>query len=207
VFPKQKELFQRLADRQNPQALFITCADSRIVPDLITQSEPGDLFVCRNVGNVVPSYGELLGGVSSAIEYAVEALGVKNIVICGHSNCGAMKALLNPDVMKDMPTVQSWLRNSASAVSVVNATYPTATYEEKLNRLIEQNVVSQLEHLKTHPSVAAGVARGELKLYGWVYEIHTADIIAYDGTEGRFVPLDGSNASATPAPRLTAAVR
>ena len=108
VFPQQEELFKKLATAQNPRAMFITCADSRVVPELITQSSPGDLFVNRNVGNVVPAYGQMMGGVSTAIEYAVMALGVQHIVICGHSDCGAMKAVLNPASLETMPTVKPW---------------------------------------------------------------------------------------------------
>ena len=107
VFPQQEELFKKLATAQSPRAMFITCADSRIVPELITQSSPGDLFVTRNVGNVVPPYGQMNGGVSTAIEYAVLALGVQHIIVCGHSDCGAMRAVLNPDSLEKMPTVQS----------------------------------------------------------------------------------------------------
>ncbi|MDF2641169.1 MAG: Carbonic anhydrase, partial [Pseudomonas sp.] len=112
VFPQQQELFKKLATAQKPRAMFITCADSRIVPELITQSSPGDLFVTRNVGNVVPPYGQMNGGVSTAIEYAVGALGVQHIIICGHSDCGAMRAVLNPDSLEKMPTVKAWLRHA-----------------------------------------------------------------------------------------------
>ncbi len=119
VFPEQEALFKKLASAQSPKAMFITCADSRIVPELITQSSPGDLFVTRNVGNVVPPYGQMNGGVSTAIEYAVVALGVKHIIICGHSDCGAMKAVLNPDPLEKMPTVKVWLRHAEVARTVV----------------------------------------------------------------------------------------
>ena len=119
VFPQQEELFKALASAQNPRAMFITCADSRIVPELITQSAPGDLFVTRNVGNVVPPYGQMMGGVSTAIEYAVLALGVQHIIVCGHSDCGAMKAVLNPQGLERMPTVKTWLRHSEVALRVV----------------------------------------------------------------------------------------
>src|SRR5881227_2772590 len=102
IYQKHSALFQQLSTGQNPQGLFITCADSRIVPDLITQSKPGDLFICRTVGNLVPPNGDESGGVSAAIEYAVEALNVPNIVVCGHSDCGAMKAVLQPEKVKDL---------------------------------------------------------------------------------------------------------
>jgi len=159
VFPQQEELFKKLATAQAPKAMFITCADSRIVPELITQSSPGDLFVTRNVGNVVPPYGQMNGGVSTAIEYAVLALGVQHIIICGHSDCGAMRAVLNPDSLEKMPTVKAWLRHAEVAKTMV----------------------------------ASRMANGHLFIHGWVYNIETSEIKAYDADQGRFLPLDGSH--------------
>ena len=192
VFPEQEELFKKLATAQNPRAMFITCADSRIVPELITQSSPGDLFVTRNVGNVVPPYGQMNGGVSTAIEYAVAALGVRHIIICGHSDCGAMKAVLNPRSLDNMPTVRSWLRHAEVARTVVEQNFDRCDCgQEHLELLTEENVVAQLNHLLTHPSVAARVASGQLFIHGWVYDIETSAITAYDAASGRFLPLDG----------------
>lgn len=190
VYPAQQELFKSLASAQNPRAMFITCADSRIVPELITQSSPGDLFVTRNVGNVVPPYGQLNGGVSTAIEYAVLALGVQHIIICGHSDCGAMKAVLNPKSLERMPTVKAWLRQSEVALRVVEENCNCGAHET-LEILTEENVVAQLDHLKTHPAVAARLASGQLFIHGWVYNIETSEIIAYDAEQGKFLPLDG----------------
>src|ERR1700709_2647079 len=125
IYPEHRELFEQLRNKQNPQVLFITCADSRIDPSLITHTEPGDLFVCRNIGNIVPAYGEMMGGVSAVVEYAVVALGVSDIVVCGHSNCGAMAGLLrDPAKLDAMPTVRSWLRNAHAARSVVEVLHP-----------------------------------------------------------------------------------
>ncbi|MCQ4348534.1 carbonic anhydrase [Pseudomonas stutzeri] len=192
VFPAQEELFKKLATAQSPRAMFITCADSRIVPELITQSSPGDLFVTRNVGNVVPPYGQMNGGVSTAIEYAVAALGVRHIIICGHSDCGAMKAVLNPQSLESMPTVKGWLRHAEVARTVVAQNYARCDCgQEHLEMLTEENVIAQLNHLLTHPSVAARVASGQLFIHGWVYNIETSEIIAYDAESGRFLPLDG----------------
>ena len=120
VFPQQKDLFKKLATAQRPRAMFIACADSRIVPELITQSAPGDLFVTRNVGNVVPPYGQMNGGVSTAIEYASLVLGVQHIIVCGHSDCGAMRGVLNPDTLHAMPTVKAWLRHAEVAKTMVH---------------------------------------------------------------------------------------
>lgn len=204
VFPQQEELFKKLAHAQNPRAMFITCADSRIVPELITQSSPGDLFVTRNVGNVVPPYGQMNGGVSTAIEFAVMALGVQHIIVCGHSDCGAMKAVLAPQTLEGMPTVKAWLRHAEVARTVVAQTCGCAT-QEHLGVLTEENVVAQLDHLKTHPSVAARLASGQLFIHGWVYDIETSAIKAYDAQEGRFRALDGEGPtpSATPRPRYS----
>ncbi len=190
VFPQQEELFKALASAQNPRAMFITCADSRIVPELITQSAPGDLFVTRNVGNVVPPYGQMMGGVSTAIEYAVLALGVQHIIVCGHSDCGAMKAVLNPQGLERMPTVKTWLRHSEVALRVVEENCGCGGHDT-LGILTEENVVAQLNHLSTHPSVAAKLASGQLFIHGWVYDIETSAIRAYDAERGTFLPLDG----------------
>ncbi|MGC8113554.1 carbonic anhydrase [Metapseudomonas otitidis] len=201
VYPEQEELFKRLAHEQKPRAMFITCADSRIVPELITQSSPGDLFVTRNVGNVVPPYGQMNGGVSTAIEFAVMALGVHHIIICGHSDCGAMKAVLNPEQLERMPTVKAWLRHAEVARTVVAENYGCANHET-LGVLTEENVVAQLDHLRTHPSVAARLASGQLFIHGWVYDIETAAIRAYDAESGRFRTIgDGPLPMATPRAR------
>ncbi|MBP5943679.1 MULTISPECIES: carbonic anhydrase [Pseudomonas] len=193
VFPQQEELFKKLATAQAPKAMFITCADSRIVPELITHSSPGDLFVTRNVGNVVPPYGQMNGGVSTAIEYAVLALGVQHIIICGHSDCGAMRAVLNPDSLEKMPTVKAWLRHAEVAKTMVHENCNCADEKESMPILTEENVIAQLQHLRTHPSVASRMANGQLFIHGWVYNIETSEIKAYDADQGRFLPLDGSH--------------
>jgi carbonic anhydrase len=168
----------------------VTCADSRIDPELITQSRPGDIFVTRNVGNLVPAYGEMLGGVSAVIEYAVSALKVRHVVVCGHSDCGAMKGLLNLGALESMPTVKSWLKNAHAALSVASS---LAEHDEKpkelLRRVTEENVLLQMQHLRTHPSVAGAMAREELTISGWVYDIGKGEVrISEDG--GRvFVPV------------------
>ncbi|MEB0078367.1 carbonic anhydrase [Pseudomonas sp. CCI3.2] len=193
VFPKQEELFKSLATVQRPRAMFIACADSRIVPELITQSSPGDLFVTRNVGNVVPPYGQMNGGVSTAIEYAVVALGVQHIIICGHSDCGAMRAVLNPQTLEKMPTVKAWLRHAEVAKTVVEDNCHCANEQESMHVLTQENVIAQLQHLRTHPSVASKMASGQLFIHGWVYSIETSDILAYDAEQDSFLPLDGAH--------------
>jgi carbonic anhydrase len=191
IYPANEAMYLRAArEPQRPHALIVTCADSRIDPELITQSKPGDVFVTRNIGNLVPAYGEMLGGVSAVIEYAVSALKVQHVVICGHSDCGAMKGLLDPEGLEAMPTVKSWLRNAQAALSVARS---LAEPEEKpanlLRRLTEENVLLQMQHVRTHPSVAGAMARKELTISGWVYDIGKGQVrISEDG--GRvFVPV------------------
>jgi carbonic anhydrase len=191
IFPSRRELFERLAHKQTPQALFITCSDSRIVPDMLMQTEPGDLFICRNAGNIVPPYGETTGGVSATIEYAIMALGIRNIILCGHSNCGAMKGVMHPESLTEMPTVASWLRHADAARRVVQKTMPDVAEEDKLSKLTEQNVVAQIRNLMTHPSVISHLMSGDLNLYGWVYDIHNGTVRGYDGATNRFVTIDG----------------
>lgn len=190
VYPEYQDLFAELANAQAPETLFITCADSRIVPDLITQSKPGELFICRNAGNMVPAYGEAMGGVSATIEYAVTVLPIRDIVVCGHTSCGAMKALMHPEQVVGMPAVKSWLHHGELARRVVEDVHKHLPEDQKLRRLIEENVIAQLDHLRTHPSVASKLRQREVRLHGWVYEIGTGRIEAYDEAQGRFVSVE-----------------
>lgn len=182
VYPKNAELFESLAYDQSPPTLFITCADSRISPSMITQTEPGELFLIRNVGNIVPAYGEMMGAVSSAVEYAVGALKVKNIIVCGHSNCGAMHALLDLDSpkLKTMPTVRRWLRNSEAAYASMNGLKAEDAGPAEIQSLAEANVLLQLTHLRTHPIIAGALARNELTIQGWFYDIQKGKIFVLD---------------------------
>lgn len=188
-FPEYRELFAGLADGQSPETLFITCADSRIDPSLITSSMPGDLFVCRNAGNIVPPYSGSAEGTGASIEYAVIALGISNIVVCGHSGCGAMTGVLNPDAIRQFPQVSQWLTHSHAAVSETQGQKPDADDQTQLDYLIERNVVLQLQHLRTHPAVAARVTAGSLRLHGWVYDIGSGAIATYDPATDAFKPL------------------
>lgn len=190
VFRNESALYGKLASQgQAPKALMISCADSRVVPELIMQAAPGDLFVCRNAGNIVPPFATQNGGVSSTVEYAVMALGVRDIIVCGHSDCGAMKALSNPESLATMPNVAAWLRHSTAAQNVVNTGYPELSDDARVRAMALENIVAQIAHLRTHPSVAAGIARGEIALHGWFVDIHAGQILGLDGKTGRFVPL------------------
>lgn len=190
VFPHQSDLYERLATHgQRPKALMISCADSRVVPEEIMHADPGDLFVCRNAGNIVPPYAQANGGVTSTVEYAVEGLGVSDIIVCGHSDCGAMKALLNPASLAQMPNVAAWLKHSHAVGSIVNSSYGHLDDHGKLRAAILENVVAQLAHLRTHPSVAAAIARGAVSLHGWFFDIHAGVVLALDGHTNRFAPI------------------
>lgn len=199
AFPQRSKLFKQLATSQHPRTLFISCSDSRLVPELVTQSDPGDMFVIRNAGNIVPSYGPEPGGVSATIEYAVAALAVTDVVICGHSNCGAMTAIATCKCLDHMPAVRDWLRYADSAKVVCEAREHKSE-PERVASLVRENVIAQLANIKTHPSVRLALDRGSLALHGWVYDIETGSIDALDGASGRFVSLASHpQACATPA--------
>jgi carbonic anhydrase len=221
VFSPQRVHFERLKNGQSPETLFITCSDSRIDPNLLTQTRPGELFILRNAGNIIPPYSAgHLGGEAPTIEYAVAALGVKDIIVCGHTDCGAMKALLDPEMVEELPLVASWLAQAETTRRLVQAyqrsggrTNPNGHWsangygartqngqmqdvlnpEESAHLLeftVQRNVLVQIENLRTHPAVAAALAHGDLRLHGWVYRIETGSVDAYDACEGRFVSLN-----------------
>lgn len=188
AYPKRADLFKHLATRQNPRTLFISCSDSRLIPELVTQREPGGLFVIRNAGNIVPSYGPEPGGVSASVEYAVTALQVNDVVICGHSDCGAMSAIANCTCMDNMPAVGSWLRYADSA-RVVNESLSHTSDRARIESMVRENVIAQIENIKTHPSVRLALRENRLALHGWVYDIETGTIDALDGATHDFVSL------------------
>jgi len=188
AFPERVKLFKDLATQQSPRALFISCSDSRLVPELVTQREPGDLFVIRNAGNIVPSYGPEPGGVSASVEYAVAALQVADIVICGHSDCGAMTAIATCKCLEHMPAVAGWLRYADSA-RVVNEARQHPDQPTKVAAMVRENVIAQLANIQTHPSVRLALEEGRVTLHGWIYDIESGRIDAFDGRSGNFVPL------------------
>ncbi|CAL9280660.1 MULTISPECIES: carbonic anhydrase [Streptomyces] len=169
VFPAKAELFAHLATHHTPHTLFIGCSDARVVPELITGTEPGDLFVIRTAGNLVPAYTPEADGITASIEYAVTALGVKDIVVCGHSACGAMTALAEGHDLSGAPAVATWLRHADASVArtVAGGDVPA---------LVRQNVLAQLANLATHPSVAKASAQGKVTVRGWVFDIPTGRV-------------------------------
>lgn len=194
VYPQQAEIFAQAAnEQQRPHTLFITCADSRVDPIAITSSGTGEVFVTRNIGNLVPPYGEMLGGVSAVIEFAVSSLKVRHIVICGHTHCGAMHALMEPESVADMPTVKSWLENAHAALTATQTlqkrTTTISTNESMIGVLTEQNVLLQMNHLKTHPSVARAIRLCELTISGWIYCIGTGEVSVAEDGQHAFTPI------------------
>jgi carbonic anhydrase len=192
VFNSNQELFQPLIDGQRPEVLFVTCSDSRVAPNLITQTHPGELFILRNAGNIVPPYGAGLGGEAATVELAVLALGVRHIIVCGHTNCGAMSALVEPGLLADAPAMRAWLAHAEATRRLVEENYPHATGAARLTVAVEENVLTQIEHLRTHPAVRSRVARGELSLHGWVYKLETGEVFQYDAAQAQFVAFTRS---------------
>lgn len=191
-FPAQQAFFEQLAAKdQRPLALFITCSDSRVHPNLITQTEPGDLFLIRNAGNIVPPYSAGGGGESATIEYSVEVLGVRNIIVCGHSQCGAMRALLDASSVAHLPAVRAWCAHAEATRRIVEQKYRGLAGDDLAIAATEENVLVQMNHLSTHPAVAARLSSGELHVYGWYYDIAAGQVYQYDQSRGRFCELNG----------------
>lgn len=190
IFPDQEELFHDLAEGQSPSALFITCADSRINPNLVTQTAPGELFILRNAGAMVPAAGAIYGGEAATVEYAVSVLKVQEIIVCGHSHCGAVAALLNPESVQKLTAIRKWLTHAETTQRIMAENYADVTDpERRLNIAIQEHVLVQIENLQTHPSVAAGIARGSLRLHGWVYKFETGEVFAFNPENGHFESL------------------
>jgi len=197
VYPNKKATFQKLATGQNPEVLFITCSDSRIDPNLVTQTDPGELFICRNAGNIVPPHSNQTGGMTASIEFAVAALGVTHIVVCGHTDCGAMKGALKPEGLDSLPHVKEWLGHCRVATEVVKERSACSELDHNhLEEVTKENVVQQIQHLRTHPAVAAKIATKQVTLHGWVYNIGSGDVLCYNSENGEFEVMDQSHAEA-----------
>ncbi len=193
-FSENRELFERLAEHgQAPEALFITCCDSRVVANVITHSRPGDLFIVKNMGNFVPPYSEnpLDGtGVAAAVEYAVEHLRVKDIIVCGHSDCGAIKALYKERAhYADTPHIGEWLKNGERTLAIVAANYPHLTREERLEITSEENVLVQIENLRTYPIVKMALRDGRIHVHAWYFEIGTGRVFSYSPDRSQYEVL------------------
>ena len=189
VYPQKKELFEKLSEGQSPEALFITCSDSRIETAMITQTGPGELFICRNAGNIVPPHTTNTGAMTASIEFAVAALKVPHIVVCGHTECGAMKGAMNLEGLDALPHIREWLGFSKAAVDIVKELGSDLSDKERMEMLLRQNVILQIQHLKTHPTVATRLARGDLQIHGWVYDIKSGEVHAFDEQQNEFLPV------------------
>jgi carbonic anhydrase len=193
-FGNYRKLFRKLSQEgQNPHTLFITCSDSRVLAELITQSKPGDLFVVKNVGNIVPpsSATGSTNSTAAAIEFAVETLRVSDIVICGHSQCGAMSALLGESpVGNTMPHLREWLNLAAPVLDIMRSQYIHVTrMEDRMDAAAAENVLFALENLHSYHCVQERLMDGTLRLHGWFFHIATAELFAYDPDTLQFQPL------------------
>ncbi len=190
VVRSEREFFERMADGQTPEALFITCSDSRINPNLLTNTSPGELFILRNAGNIVPPWGDANSGEGATIEYAVTVLGVRDIIICGHSHCGAVQALIDPSQLHNLPATRQWLTHADRTRQVLTSNYAHLDGEALATVAVQENVLTQIENLRTHPSVATAFDQGTLRLHGWVYKITSGEVFAYDGQSGQYISLE-----------------
>ncbi|MES1173213.1 MAG: carbonic anhydrase [Myxococcales bacterium] len=188
-FATHRALYQQLATAgQQPETLFITCSDSRVDPNLITNSQPGELFIVRNVGNVVPNR-DLPGGTAAAIQYAVEVLKVENIIVCGHTQCGALKAILDPESVAHLDYVSRWVKSTVDVKKLIDEKYADLDGEERLNAAIQENVLAQIEHLRQYPFVANQMDAGKLQVNGWVFDVGRGEVYDYDPDVGEFLSL------------------
>ena len=195
IYPAQRKLFEDLKHHQEPIAMFFTCADSRVLPNVLMQTGPGEIFTERTPGNIVPKYSDHVGGVTASMEYAMLVLKVSLVIVCGHTDCGVVKALLHPERASGMPALQSWMRHALGARERLIREHPGAPEEEKLRLMTEYNVLSQLENLRSHPTVAARLADGDLELHGWVYDIGEGTVWAANPDATRFEILGGVSAA------------
>ncbi|MDJ0715464.1 MAG: carbonic anhydrase [Prochloraceae cyanobacterium] len=187
-FSTHKQLFEELSHGQHPRILFITCSDSRIDPNLITQAQVGELFVIRNAGNIIPPFGAANGGEGAAIEYSIEALNIEEVIVCGHSHCGAMKGLLKMNSLSEkMPLVYDWLKHAEATRKLVKENYSDLQGEELLEVTVAENVLNQLDNLQTYPVIRSRLHQRKLSLHGWIYRIETGEVLAYDPTLHDFV--------------------
>lgn len=192
VFPAYRKVYEELQHEQHPIAMLFTCADSRLLTNLILQAGPGEIFTERTPGNIVPKYSDHVGGVTASMEYANRVLEVPLMIVCGHTDCGVVKALLEPEKAAGMPALQSWMRHALPARERLLRDHPKSSKEEKLHTLTEYNVLAQMENLKTHPTVEERLASGDLLLQGWIYDIATGGVSVADPDTGVFAALPNS---------------
>jgi carbonic anhydrase len=206
VFGSKQQQFEDLAKGQKPLALFITCSDSRVMPDLLAQTEPGELFILRNAGNLVPPHGAGSGAEAATVEYAVAQLKVRDVIVCGHSRCGAMHGLLEPAGLAKLPSVAAWVEYAKAILPEVQAA-GEVTEDRKLELAVERNVLLQMEHLKTHPAVKEAMEARTVRLHGWVYHFEVGKVDVYDPLAGKFIPVEQRMSESWKAARQDASPR
>jgi carbonic anhydrase len=183
------ELFEKLVHGQKPRVLFITCADSRINPNLLTQTEIGELFIIRNAGNIIPPFGAANSGEGATIEYAIHSLEIQHIIVCGHSHCGAMKGLLQlNDLREELPLMYGWLKHAEATRRLVKENYSHYQGKELLEITTAENVLTQIQNLKTYPVIQSKLCQGKLHIYGWIYYLETGEVFAYDPDTRSYIP-------------------
>lgn len=192
-FKQQKELFERLAGGQNPEACFITCSDSRIDPNLITNASPGQMFIVRNPGNVVPCYGTANNSAMAAVEFAVSVLGVKDVIVCGHTHCGAMASLFHPESISHLRSLKEWMLHCDATTEIIRDHYSHLEGDDLYTIASEENVLVQLEHLRTLPAIASRLSRGLINLHAWMYKIETGEMFVYESNEGQFKKMQAAD--------------
>lgn len=186
VFPIKKDFFENLVKVQTPEVLFITCSDARINPNLVTSADPGEIFILRNAGNIIPYYGSS-GSEEATIEFAISKLGIKDIILCGHSHCGAIEAATQLDTLKSTPNLYSWVKkNIEPTLDLVKSNYKDLDQNVFLEILTQEHVLKQLENLKSYPIVNEAISNNTLSLHAWVYKFETCEIYSFDAVEGQF---------------------
>jgi carbonic anhydrase len=196
--PEYKETFAKLALGQTPDTLFIACSDSRVVPNIFASADPGDLFVIRNVGNLIPTFDstghQAATSEAAAIEFSLHNLGVTEFIVCGHSECGAMHAISHGLEHLDSPALRGWLKIAENGLLNNTARLHASPKLSAVNRLSQRNVLLQMEHLLTYPEVKARVEAGTLRVHGWWFDIGEAEVHSYDPESGEFHLIDEAGA-------------
>lgn len=189
-FQSRRSLMERLAvDGQRPQIALVSCSDSRVLPELFTQAAPGDIFLVRNAGNIVPAGGGENPGEAASLEFAVEVLGVRDVVVCGHTHCGAVDAILHPETIAGLPTLERWLLSSQETGRIVRERYAHLEGDALMRVAVAEHVLVQLEHLRTLPFIARRLPEPDFAIHGWVYDIKTGEVQVYDVEADAFLPL------------------
>ena len=194
VRPNVKETFKKLALGQSPDALLVACSDSRVAPNVFASTDPGDVFVVRNVGNLIPAFHDYESGhlesEGAAIEFSVNQLNVKDIIVCGHSECGAMQALFKKNPSELSSYLRSWLKNAHPAKEKLDQGITLDPGLSPHNQLSQLNVLAQIEHIKSYPNVAQKIKNQELKIHGWWFDLAEANVYTYNEKENRFVIIN-----------------